>query len=576
VDAVTYRETLADPDRMGVLDAAERLSCMVDSYHARLESLRSRLRLLLPWRELEGNVEQLSSLESCSCSPMIISERHIEEAKQKSVDAGAIFEQIGKTDGAYACMLITPVDKTAELLKAMRTVDAESVSFAGMKGTVSGLIAETRRDIEDIETKLAEHTSAAGKLAKDVVKLGILSDYTRNLLSREMARRHSPATDQVVFFEGWVRDRDMGRLEKVVSQFRATSISRISPAPDEVIPVEIENNRVFRPFEVITRLYGMPQHFEVDPTALLSPFFAIYFALCLTDAGYGLILVAFSVWLLTRIQGDKKFMWLLLICSSLTVVAGALTGGWFGDGAQIIAQKLGWDWLGKSRERLMWFDPFKRPMLFFAISIGLGYVQIMTGILTAFVHKLRSKLFVSAFCDHLTWFVMVNCLILYFAAGKAPFLPAKVGYIAIRVAIIPAATIFLFSQREGGVVGRLGLGAYQLFSTVFFLGDLLSYLRLMALGMVTAGLAMSVNVVAQNASDIPYVGIILAIVILVVGHLFNTAINGLGAFVHSVRLQFVEFFPKFITGGGRQFSPLEAEYKHIYITAKSQVPTVVK
>jgi len=144
--------------------------------------------------------------------------------------------------------------------------------------------------------------------------------------------------------------------------------------------------------------------------------------------------------------------------------------------------------------------------------------------------------------------------------------PAEIGSLFLKVALVPAVVILLFSHRQGGLLGRLGMGLYNLFSTIFYLGDVLSYLRLMALGMVTAGLAMAINVIAKIAADIPYgIGVIAMILVLVGGHAFNMAINALGAFVHTLRLQYVEFFPKFLAGGGRSFEPLSKQYKHIYI-----------
>jgi len=115
------------------------------------------------------------------------------------------------------------------------------------------------------------------------------------------------------------------------------------------------------------------------------------------------------------------------------------------------------------------------------------------------------------------------------------------------------------------------MGLYNLFSTIFFMGDVLSYLRLMALGMVTGGLAMAINIIAKIALDIPYgLGIVAMILVLIGGHGFNLAINALGAFVHTLRLQYVEFFPKFIVGGGRAFQPLSKQYRHIYIAKRAQ------
>ena len=304
----------------------------------------------------------------------------------------------------------------------------------------------------------------------------------------------------------------------------------------------------------------MPQHFEVDPTVFLAPFFALFFAMCLTDAGYGLVIIAVMVFFIKKMQGDKKLMWMLGICSAVTVVAGALTGGWFGDGVQQFLPAL-----KPVREKLMWFDPFEKPMLFFALALALGYVHIMTGLMIGFVHNLKRKQYIAGLCDQFTLLVMLNSIAI-FAAGKAGVVPIEVGKFFGTLAIIPAAVILLFSQRHGGWGSRIGMGVYNLFSTIFYVGDVLSYIRLMALGMVTAGLAMAINVMAKLALDIPYgIGVVGMILILVGGHGFNIAINALGAFVHTLRLQYAEFFPKFFVGGGRLFEPLSKEYKHIYI-----------
>jgi V/A-type H+-transporting ATPase subunit I len=345
-----------------------------------------------------------------------------------------------------------------------------------------------------------------------------------------------------------------------VAKFGASSLSTIDPAEGEAPPVEIENNNYVRPFEVITRLYGMPQHFEVDPTAFLAPFFALFFGLCLTDAGYGLIILAISLYFVTKMQGDKKLMWMLTMCAVSTVVAGALMGGWFGDAVQKFVPAL-----GPLREKMMWFDPMVYPLRFFTLSLILGYVQIMSGLLIAFIHDLRRKLYLGAVCDRLTWLVMLNA-IAAFAFAKAGKLPANLSGVFGWSALVSAVGIFLFSHREGGWGARLGIGFYNLFSALFYIGDVLSYLRLMALGLVTAGLAMAVNQISELAADLPLgLGYIFPVVILVVGHGFNLGINALGAFVHTLRLQYAEFFPKFFAGGGSPFEPLGKAYKHIYI-----------
>jgi V/A-type H+-transporting ATPase subunit I len=212
----------------------------------------------------------------------------------------------------------------------------------------------------------------------------------------------------------------------------------------------------------------------------------------------------------------------------------------------------------------MWFDPMQYPLRFFALSLILGYVQIMAGLLIAFLHNLKRRLYIAALCDRLSWLIMLNSIVA-FALAKIGKLPSHLGPLFGYTALFSAAVIFLFSHRQGGWPVRLGMGFYNLFSALFYVGDVLSYLRLMALGLVTAGLAMALNQFAQLAYKIPFVGVIFAILILVVFHPLNIGINALGAFVHSLRLQYAEFFPKFFVGGGLPFEPLGKNYKHIYI-----------
>ncbi|HLB73069.1 MAG TPA: V-type ATPase 116kDa subunit family protein, partial [Sedimentisphaerales bacterium] len=386
-----------------------------------------------------------------------------------------------------------------------------------------------------------------------------LHDHYRNLLSRRQTQAAAPATEHTFLLEGWVRQKDYARLQKVVSRFPASGIDRMEISKDESIPVEIENKNFVRPFEVVTRLYGMPDAGNLDPTPFLMPFFAVFFGMCLADAGYGLVMVVAVALLIRKIQGDTKLIAMLGLCGAATIVVGALTGGWFGDAVQQFAPAL-----GPLRGKMMWFDPFEKPMYFFGIAVGLGYFQIMTGLFVAFCHNIKQRDYASAVFNQLTWLVMLNSVVI-FGASKGGFVPAHIGGIFGKVAIVPAVMILLFSERQGGWGGRLGMGFYNLFSSIFYLGDVLSYLRLMALGMVGAGLAMAINVIAGISLKIPYIGIVVMAVVLVGGHLFNLILAVLSAFVHTLRLQYVEFFPKFLIGGGRPFQPLTKEYKNIYI-----------
>jgi V/A-type H+-transporting ATPase subunit I len=560
IDAQSYDSVVSDRQLINVIDLAEQTHTAIEQLNTECESLTATLNMLTPWAPLEIPVEEIGGLQQATCLLGLIPSQHLEQAAEQLTELGAAFQTLGTAVNKHACIIVVLNENITDIQKLLRSADFEPVNFEGMTGTVPELIDRHQQELDQAKNQLRDHYDKAASLSENLLNLQILHDHYTNLLNREQTRGTAPATEHTVLLEGWVKKREYPRLEKIVSSFHASSLSKIEPAEDEEIPVEIENKNYIRPFEVITRLYGMPQHFEVDPTAFLAPFFAIFFALCLTDAGYGLAIIALMVFFIKKMQGDKKLMWMLGICSAATVVAGALTGGWFGDAIQQFIPAL-----KPLREKMMWFDPLEKPMIFFALSLVLGYVQIIFGIFVAFIDNLLRKQYVAALCDRLTWLFMLNSIVGLVLAYTA-VLPNWLGGIFIWTAVIPAAIIFLFSQRQGNWGGRLGMGFYQLFSTVFYVGDVLSYVRLMALGMVTAGLAMAINVIAKITLELPYgIGIVLMILILVGGHGFNIAINALGAFVHTLRLQYAEFFPKFIIGGGRLFQPLSKEYKNIYI-----------
>ena len=561
IDEQRYDEVIRQSrELLMIVEQCEQIEATIEKAKAESENLRGTLEMLEPWAALETPVEEIGRLRQTTCLAGLLPSRQVEQVEEKIGELSGAIQQIAAAANKCACLVVCLNVNINDVQKLLRSVEFEPVTFDPMTGTVAELISEHSKKLDQAKEQLQDYYDKASLLSENLLKLQILHDHYENLLNREQAKSTAPATEQTVLLEGWVKKGDYPRLEKIVSTFQASSLSKIEPAEDEEIPVEIKNKNYIRPFEVITRLYGMPQHFEVDPTVFLAPFFALFFALCLTDAGYGLVIIALMVFFIKKIQGDKKLMWMLVICSAATVVAGALTGGWFGDAIQQFIPPL-----KPLRTKMMWFDPFEKPMMFFGLALALGYVQIMAGLLIAFVHNLKRKQYIAGLCDQFTLLVMLNSIAI-FAASKAEVLPIQIGKFFGILAIIPAAVILLFSQRQGGWASRIGMGAYNLFSTIFYVGDVLSYIRLMALGMVTAGLAMAINVMAKIALDIPYgIGVVAMILVLVGGHGFNIAINALGAFVHTLRLQYAEFFPKFFIGGGRKFEPLNKEYKHIYI-----------
>ncbi|MBN1125204.1 MAG: V-type ATP synthase subunit I [Sedimentisphaerales bacterium] len=559
VNRSEYSRAISGAEAIDLLEAAEKTQSEMEKLCNQCENVGGTLEMLKPWKSLQTPVEEIRQLQRASCLVGLVPYQHYKEICEKLSEFGAAIQEVGATGTMHACIIVCLKENAGEVQKILRSGDFESVNFEGMTGTVSELISEYQSRLENARSDWSKAEGRAREMAKQLLTLQILSDHYGNLLHREQTRMTSPATESVILLEGWVKEHDFSKLEQIVGRFDAANVGRIEAGRGEVRPVEIENSGVVRPFESITRLYGMPHPTDADPTVFLAPFFALFFGICLTDAAYGLVMIGIMWWLLKKIKGDAKFIKMMLYCSIVTVVAGALTGGWCADAIQIFVPSL-----SSFRESIMWFDPFVKPMHFFVLSLVLGYLQIIFGIGVGFWNKFRSGRVQEAIWDHGTWFVWLNSLAL-FGLGKTGVLPSWTATVAGLVAVVPGIGILLFSEREGGWGARVGMGCYNLFSTVFYVGDVLSYIRLMALGMVTGGFGMAINVISKQVGEMPYVGWLLGGLIFVGGHLFNIANSMLSAFVHSMRLQFVEFFTKFVIGGGKDFEPLRKQYNHIQV-----------
>lgn len=562
VDEATYSHIVSQKDSLSYLGQVEEVAIQLEKLATESENLNTQRIKLTPWQTLTVPVEQLGGFATSTLFVGQVVDQHFDSLCEKLAEFQAAVEIVAQSNRTQACIIVCLNEVAGDVQKALRSAEFEAAAFEGVSGTVDENICRIQNRLDGIGAEKEALANRAVELAKDKLNMQILFDHLKNLHGRLAARSAAPATDHAIFLEGWVKKKQFAHLERLVTQFNACDVAAIEAAADEEPPVEIENGPMTSPFEAVTRLYGMPAVSDVDPTVFLAPFFALFFGICLTDAAYGLVMIGFLWWLLRKIRGDKKFVMMMIFCSISTVVAGALTGGWCGDAIQQFIPQL-----AGIRNALMWFDPLEKPMYFFNISLGLGYLQIVTGILVGFVHKFRRGEKTEAIFDHLSWFIWLNSLAVFGLAKAGLFGErfAWLGTVAGAAAIIPALMIILFSEREGGWGARIGMGLYNVFSTVFYVGDVLSYIRLMALGMVTAGFGMAINEIVKSVMEMGVFGYILGALIFVGGHVFNIANSALSAFVHSMRLQFVEFFTKFLQGGGKEFNPLRESYRYIEV-----------
>ncbi len=367
-------------------------------------------------------------------------------------------------------------------------------------------------------------------------------DVLFNERGKFLSLRHLGETDRAFFLEGWIKTQDIPKLEaKLQPHSELIQCYFRPPLKDEDPPIVLENPRVGKPFELVTKLYGLPQRGTLDPTLPLAPFFFLFVGLTVSEAGYGL-LVALLSFLYIRFAkpkgGLKQFLTLLSILGVATVILGTLVGGWFGFPVR----------------QLMVLDPLEDPVSFLILALGLGFIQVWFGTFLNMISAIKNKNYLQAIFVQGGWLVLLPSLVMYALIKHSVW-----GILTL----VGASGIVFFASPSRNPFARFFGGLYSLYDISRYLADVLSYSRLLALGLATSVIAMVVNTLCQTALGIPWLGWLFAALIFVGGHLFNLGISFLGGFVHSMRLQFVEFFSKFFQSGGKPFKPFELESKYV-------------
>jgi V/A-type H+-transporting ATPase subunit I len=393
-----------------------------------------------------------------------------------------------------------------------------------------------------------------------------MGDYLTGMKTRQDAEDESVHTSQAVLFQGWIPEAEEKALRDTLAPFEKDIELRLSkPGKDDNPPIVLENPECAKPFEMLTMLYGAPTYGSVDPSFPMMPFFLIFFGMCYGDAGYGAIITAIALYFLKKYRkmpdNIRQVLILVKYCGIATILYGAITGSWMGDMFDAFP------FLSFFRPVKNFFtliEPMQNPMLVLGISLGLGIIHIFYGILLAAYGNIRDGHYFAAFADQGGWLVLLTGLLIFGAGSFAApdLLPAGKWMSAAGAAIL----VLTQGRAKKGIFSKLTSGVLSLYSVTSYLGDVLSYSRLLALGLVGGAVAMIINMMSTLCGGMAYVGWIIGILIFFGGHVFSMVINILGAFVHPLRLQYVEFFGKFYSSGGTAFNPFCYKTKYVNLS----------
>ncbi len=409
----------------------------------------------------------------------------------------------------------------------------------------SDIIRELETRIDKLNTKKMRIESFLEKLERIYgKKLAILKEELDIAKEKLLALNYFKTTKAFSVFEAWVPEKDLNKFHKVIKETSRYYYIEISERDDA--PTLFKNPKLVKPFEMITELYGPPKYKKLDPTPILAVTFTIFFGFMLTDVAYGLLLILVAILLykgIGRINTTmKNFSVILMFFGVSTILIGAIFGSYFGNFFQEIGLKLP-----------VPIDAMRQAMLTLSIALGLGSLHLIIGLVTGLYENFKDRNIRDGLAKQGVWLAFMLSLFLFL------FKLNGIGLVFLALAIIMQ---LFFNYLDGGVVSSF----LSIFGFSGFLGDLFSYARLMALGIGTSGIALAVNFMVFMVIDlIPVVGLPIGIVIFIFGHIFNMAMNGLGAFVHSTRLHFLEFFTKFYEGGGKTYKPFLAEREYTLV-----------
>lgn len=450
--------------------------------------------------------------------------------------------------------------------EVLRTFGFAQAAFAGMHSTARQTLSEATRALEELaaEKSACEASIVGESVRRDELKLACDRVSTKIAVAEAEGRLYG--TDSVVFMQGWMPAEREGELARVFDKYDCAWECR-APEEDEYpsVPVSLKNNKFTNALNMVTNMYSLPAYGSVDPNPLMAPFFIIFYGLMMADMGYGLLMIIAAVVALTKIkprEGSLCFCQLLLYGGISTFIMGALTGGLFGDAPYQLVHMFNpastWEGLPYL------FNPVNNSSLVLYGAMVLGVIHLNTGMAVSFYLKAkRGNIMDGLFEEAPLWVILVGGVMMglkLLGVTDALFTAGKV------VLIIGAVALLFGAGRHSKGFGKLTAALSCVYNTLTgWFGDILSYSRIMALMLAGSVVAQVFNNIAAmpSANGVSVISIIAFIVIFLIGHALNFALNLLGCFVHDLRLQCLEFFGKFYEDGGKPFDPLRIKSKYV-------------
>ena len=531
---------------------------------AELVAEQTRMHALAPWLTYTLPLELVNTQYAEIMLGALPAKTQISAVMDALQEYAATVESVFSDDDGEYVSVICHKEDSAGVTRALSELGFIKASLKEFGDLPRAAYDAANARCQALQTELEQLEQKMFELGGHIDDIEALWDVENSVLIMTQAKQKLAETDTCAVLEGWAPDAAITRITEALTASEC-AFEFEQPAPGEEPPILLKNNKFAANFEWVVGMYSYPKYGTYDPTMIMSIFYFLIFGLMFADVGYGAILALggfLAPPLLKMRDGMRRTLNMFGYCGIACMVCGVIFGGWFGDMPYAIMVNLLklYPTTEAAVAAVPFFNglqlslggqpislnPMSNPMAFLVVSLGIGAVHLIAGFVVKFVLLCKDKQVFAAIFDVGSWLII-------FAGIGVVFLykPVGIGMVVLGVLMI----ICTAGRSAKNPIMKFFKGLLGLYDAINYAADLLSYSRILALGLASAVIAQVVNMVGTMfVSGVP--GFLVLLLVSIIGHTVNMALNVLGSFVHTSRLQYLEFFGKFFEDGGEAFVPV--------------------